>query len=152
MEFTPETISTLSPEPTLILPILISILIPLVCFFVVLVLLRFSAKASWLTSIAVSMAVTTIPTFIVGIRILPHTTISQGTMLGIILLPAAICAIILVIQFFRLLFTIGTVQANDNSANRSRILKMVEEGKIQTEEGSELLEAMEPSSTLGGQE
>jgi hypothetical protein len=125
---------------------LIYLLIILVCFVVVLLLLRYAAKASWLTSIAASM-VTAIPSILAI-----HMLGGRASVRWIILLPAAIGALILAIQFFRWLLTTGTVQANDNTAERSRILKMVEDGKINTEEGSELLEAMGRSSALRGQD
>jgi hypothetical protein len=143
--------------------ILFAILIPLVCFTVVLLLLRFSAKASWLTAIAASVIVTTIPSLL-GIRMLrapvgqagsgvgdisPH--VLQGPLLAkgwLFLLP--VCAIILLVQFFRWLL-VTSDSATVNTAERSRILKMVEEGKIKTEEGAELLDAMGRSNALRGQ-
>lgn len=131
--------------------ILITILIPLVCFIVVLLLLRFSAKASWLTSIAASLVIATIPS-ILGIRMFAP---GRGHPFGVsvsILLPAAVGAVILLVQFFRWLFTAEAVQANVNTAERSRILKMVEDGKISTDEGAELLDAMGRSSALRGQD
>ncbi len=123
------------------------LLIFLICLLVVVVCLRRIAKASWLTSIAASLVVAIVPS-IFAIRM--HG--GRAPVRWIILLPAAIGALILAIQFFRWLLTTGTVQANDNTAERSRILKMVEEGKINTEEGSELLEAMGRSSALRGQD
>ena len=152
-------------QPATMLSILFAILIPLVCFTVVLLLLRFSAKASWLTAIAASVIVTTIPA-IFGIRMLrapvgqagsrvgetsPH--VLQGPLLAkgwLFLLPVVICAVILVVQFIRWLL-VSSDNAVVNTAERSRILKMVEEGKIKTEEGAELLDAMGRSSALRGQ-
>jgi hypothetical protein len=137
--------------------ILFAILIPLVCFTAVLLLLRFSAKASWLTAIAASVVVTTIPA-IFGIRMLSAPGVQAGSRGGgisphvvlLFLLPAVICAVILVVQFFRWLLVPGD-NAVVNTAERSRILKMVEDGKIKTEEGAELLDAMGRSSALRGQ-
>ena len=71
---------------------------------------------------------------------------------GVFFLPAAICAIILLVQFFRWLLTTEALQANVNTAERDKILKMVEDGKISTDEGSELLDAMGRSSALQGQD
>jgi len=144
-------ISTASSQPIAILPILLTILIPLACFVIVLLLLRFLAKVSWLTSIAISILATTIPS-IFGIRMLDH---AEGVRIetGFVLLLAPVAGVlILVIQFFRWLLTTEAVQANVNTAERDRILKMVEEGKINTEEGSELLGAMGRSSALQGQD
>ena len=173
MESTLEHITTLSSESTSILPALITILIPLVCFAVVLLLLRFAAKTSWLTSIGASLVIATIPS-IFGIRMFAHSPkiavpvdasasqdaarilhyapVARTNIGAIMLLPAAIGALLLVIQFFRWLLTPGTVQANVNTAERTRILKMVEEGTIQSEEGAELLGAMGRSSALQGQD
>lgn len=130
---------------------LLTILIPLICFIVVLVLLRFTAKASWLTSIGASMVIATVSSMF-GIRMLAHGPGSRVEFGFVILLPAAIGVLILVIQFFRWLLTAGQVQANVNTAERNRILKMVEDGKINTDEGSELLGAMGRSSALQGQD
>jgi len=134
----------------------LTLLIPLVCFIVVLLLLRFAAKARWLTAIAASVVVTTI-LVIFGFHALQSAAgesaaCGRPVMGRALLLPAAVGALILAIQFFRWLLTTGAVQANDNTAERSRILKMVEDGKINTEEGSELLEAMGRSSALRGQD
>jgi len=148
-------------QPATMLSILFAILISLVCFTAVLLLLRFSAKASWLTAIAASVIVTTIPA-IFGIRMLSAPGVQAGSRVGetsphvlqgplLVLLPVVICAVILVVQFLRWLLVPGD-NAVVNTAERSRILKMVEEGKIKTEEGAELLDAMGRSSALRGQD
>jgi len=153
-------------QPATMLSILFAILISLVCFTAVLLLLRFSAKASWLTAIAASVIVTTIPA-IFGIRMLSAPGVQAGSRVGetsphvlqgpllaqgwLFLLPVVICAVILVVQFLRWLLVPGD-NAVVNTAERSRILKMVEEGKIKTEEGAELLDAMGRSSALRGQD
>jgi len=72
--------------------------------------------------------------------------------LWVITLPAGLGALILAVKFFRWLFAAGVEQAHVNTAERSRILKMVEEGKISTEEGAELLDAMGRSNALRGQD
>jgi predicted MFS family arabinose efflux permease len=56
----------------------------------------------------------------------------------------------MIIQFFR--WIISSDNTSVNTAERNRILKMVEEGKINTEEGTELLDAMGRSSALRGEE
>jgi hypothetical protein len=133
-------------ETNTILSILFAIIIPLVCFTAVLLLLRFSVKASWLTAIAASVVAATILALL-GIRMLP----GQPGLMVAHLLPAVICIIILLVQFLRWLLVAGD-NAVVNTAERSRILKMVEEGKIKTEEGAELLDAMGRSSALRGQD
>ena len=134
-------------QPATMLSILFAILISLVCFTAVLLLLRISDKASWLTAIAASVVVTTIPSLL-GIRMLRG---GPSIMVGrLFLLPVVICAVILVVQFLRWLLVAGD-NAAVNTAERSRILKMVEDGKIKTEEGTELLDAMGRSNALRGQ-
>ncbi|NIP53834.1 MAG: hypothetical protein GWN67_16625 [Phycisphaerae bacterium] len=68
----------------------------------------------------------------------------------ILLLPAAVCAVIMVVEF--VCWVIRGDHTSVNTAERDRILKMVEEGKINTEEGTELLDAMGRSSALRGEE
>jgi len=152
-------------QPATLSMILFAILIPLVCFTAALLLLRFSAKASWLTAIAASVIVTTIPSLL-GIRMLRANVGQAGSRVGetsphvlpgpllakgwLFLLPVVICAVILVVQFLRWLLVAGD-NAAVNTAERSRILKMVEDGKIKTEEGTELLDAMGRSNALRGQ-
>src|SRR4030042_97464 len=70
----------------------------------------------------------------------------------VIILVAGLGALILAVKFFRWLLATGTEQAHVNTAERSRILKMVEEGRINTEEGTELLDAMGRSNALRGQD
>jgi len=138
-----ETMTETASQSAEITSILLSILIPLV--------LRFTAKASWLTSIAASVVVATI-TSILGIRMLDHAPGSRVAVGPVFLLPAAAGILILLVKFFRWLLTTETVQANVNTAERNRILKMVEDGKVSTDEGAELLNAMGRSSALQGQD
>jgi hypothetical protein len=69
------------------------------------------------------------------------------------LVPAVISCVILIIQFFRWVAkgdqSTGGVVTSDE---RQRTLKMVEEGKITTNEASELLEALGRSSAMRGQD
>lgn len=131
-----------------VLPILLSILLPLVCFVGVLLLLRFAAKARWLTAICVSVLVVTLLSMS-GIRVFTGTRTKMGS---VVLLPAAVCAIILLFQFLLWLLVTGAEGTRINTAERNRILQMVEDGKISTEEGTELLDAMGRSSALQGQD
>ncbi|MHC4740793.1 MAG: SHOCT-like domain-containing protein [Planctomycetota bacterium] len=140
---------------TVVNPSLASQILPLLivvgCFVIVLLLLRLAAKASWLTSIAAALVIATVPS-ILGIRMLNHGPGSPVDAAWMILLPGATGVVILIIQFFRWLFTAETAQARVNTAERSRILKLVEDGKISSDEGSELLDAMGRSSALRGQD
>lgn len=116
-------------------------------FVIALLLLRYAAKLKWLTAICLSVFAATI-ILILNLRILPGPAAKIGS---IFLLPAAVCAVIMIIEFFRWVIS-GSDNAIVNTAERDRILKMVEEGKINTEEGTELLDAMGRSSALRGEE
>ncbi len=115
-------------------------------FVIVLLVLRYAAKLKWLTAICLSVLAATVFS-ILGLRILPGPSPKLG---WISLLPAVVCVVILIIQFFR--WVISSDNTSVNTAERDRILKMVEEGKINTEEGTELLDAMGRSSALRGEE
>jgi len=115
-------------------------------FIIALLVLRYAAKLKWLTAICLSVFAVTIIS-ILGIRIMPGPS---GHLGPVSLLPAAVCAVIMIIQLFR--WIISSDNANVNTAERDRILKMMEEGKINTEEGTELLDAMGRSSALRGEE
>lgn len=117
-----------------------------IAFFVTaLLLLRYAAKLKWLTAICLSVIAATIFSILV-LQIFS----SPGFAVGFVfLLPAVVCGVILIIQFFR--WVISSDNSSVNTAERDRILKMVEEGKINTEEGTELLDAMGRSSALRGE-
>lgn len=76
---------------------------------------------------------------------------SLGVKPIVLLIPLFCIVAVFLLIFFRWLLPTGAKQADVNTAERRRILKMVEEGKIDTEEGAELLEAMGRSSALQGQ-
>ncbi|MHC4543792.1 MAG: hypothetical protein ACYTDW_04320 [Planctomycetota bacterium] len=116
-------------------------------FFVIsLLVLRFVAKLKWLTAICLSVFATTI-ILILGLRILIGASPKIGS---IFLLPAVVCGVIMIIQFF--LWVISGDNTSDNAAERDKILKMMEEGKINTQEGTELLDAIGRSSAMRGEE
>lgn len=121
--------------------ILLGLTITLVVFVGVLVILRFAIKLKWLTAACIAVIFTTL--FFIGF----------GPPLAkwIILLPGAICVLILIIQFFWWLVSVS-VESEVNSQERDRILKMVEEGKISTVESSELLDALGRSTAMRGEE
>ncbi|MHC4098011.1 MAG: SHOCT-like domain-containing protein, partial [Planctomycetota bacterium] len=118
----------------------------LACFVIVLLVLRFAAKLKWLTAICLSVFAATF-ILIVGLRALVGVKAKIGS---IFLLPAVVCSIIMIIQFFRWVISGGDTIVNTDE--RDRILKMMEEGKINTEEGTELLDAIGRSSALRGEE
>jgi hypothetical protein len=92
----------------------------------------------------------TIPKTTVEVQgLAPHDVISK-TLFLINLIAIVVCGGILAIQFFR--WASSSDNATVNAAERKRILQMVENDKISTEEGSELLDAMGRSSALRGQE
>jgi len=116
-------------------------------FVIVLLVLRYVAKLKWLTAICLSVIAATIFSILL-LRIFPGPAARIGF---VFLLPAVVCGVIMIIQFFRWVI-ISSDNASVNTAERDRILKMVEEGKINTEEGTELLDAMGRSSALRGEE
>ncbi len=118
----------------------------LVCFVIILLVLRFVAKLKWRMAICLSVFAATI-ILIVGLRTLSGLNAKIGS---IFFLPALVCGVIMIIQFFR--WVISGDNTIVNTAERDRILKMVEEGKINTEEGTELLDAIGRSSALRGEE
>ncbi|MHC4692376.1 MAG: SHOCT-like domain-containing protein [Planctomycetota bacterium] len=112
-------------------------------FVIALLVLRYAAKLKWLTAICLSVFAVTI-LLIFGIRFIPYPVPRIKGM--VILLPAAVCAVIMVVEF--VCWLIRSDHTSVNTAERERILKMVEEGKINSEEGTELLDAMGRSSAL----
>ena len=124
-------------------------------FFVAAVLLvfKFVFKLKWPTAICVAVLSASI-LIVVGGRGIGGIgyNIFGYNILKYILLLGAVCAIVLLILFFRWLFMEAFSQSSVNPAERNRILKMVEEGKISADEGKELLDAMGKSSALRGEE
>lgn len=116
-------------------------------FVIVLLVLRYAAKLKWLTAICLSVIAVTI-LLILHIRNLPSFSAKSSP---IFLLPAVVCCVIMIIQIFRWVIN-SSDNAGINTTERDRILKMVEEGKISTVEGTELLDAIGRSSALRGEE
>ena len=133
-------------QPTSVLTLILWLSGNLAFFAIILLVLRSAAKLQWLTAICLSVLATT-SFSILGLRFFPGPVPKVGM---IILFLAVVCAIILIIQFFRWL--LSSDNASVNAAERDKILKMVEEGKINTEEGTELLDAIGRSSALRGEE
>ena len=125
----------------------LAVAIPIVCTFAVLLVLRFAAKLRWLTAICVAILVGLIFCTL-GLQFYSGAPKIGLGPLG--LLPAAVCAVILIIQFFGWLAS--GEDSTVNAAEREKILRMVEDAKISAEEGSELLDAMGRSTALRGQE
>ena len=133
-------------QPMSIITFMLWLVGNLAFFVIVLLVLRYAAKLKWLTAICLSVIAATI----FSILVLQIFSGPGFAVSFVFLLPAAVCAVILIIQFFR--WVISSDNASVNTAQRDRILKMVEEGKINTEEGTELLDAMGRSSALRGEE
>jgi len=134
--------------PFSVIPLMIC-LMGILFSVIAMLVFRFAAKLKWLTAICLSVFASTIILIFV-LRIFPgsNPSVSIGP---IFLLPAVVCGVIMIIQFFRWV-VISSDNASVNAAERGRILKMVEEGKINTEEGTELLDAMGRSSAMRGEE
>jgi len=69
---------------------------------------------------------------------------------GIAFLPGVMCVIILIVQFFRWVTADNGTAVS--AAEKERILQMVEQGKITTEESTELLETLGRTNALRGQD
>lgn len=118
----------------------------LACFAIVLLVLRFAAKLKWRLAICLSVIAVSF-LLIFGIR----SSHAPGPMKGMVFfVPAVVCVVILMIDFVR--WTFSNSNTSINTAERDRILKMMEEGKINTEEGTELLDAIGRSSAMRGEE
>jgi hypothetical protein len=125
----------------------------IVVLVAILLTLMFVVKMNWLTKlcIIVILASTLMLFNLAGFR--APVFLRWGKMFVFIFLLLDIAAItILLVQFFRWLFTTASGQASVNPAERNRILKMVEEGKINSDEAKELLDAMGKSSALRGED
>lgn len=134
-------------QPMSIVTFMLLLVGNLAFFIIVLLVLKSVAKLKWLTAICLSVLATTIFS-ILGLQILP----GPGLWIGgpIFLLPAVVCSVIMIIEFFRWVISVDDTIVNADE--RNRILKMMEDGKIHTEEGTELLDAMGRSSALRGEE
>jgi len=133
-------------QPGSIVMFMIWLVVDIIFFVIAMLVLKFAAKLKWLTAICLSIFAATI-ILILGLQILSDAKIKISS---VFLLPAVVCGVIMIIEFFR--WVISSDNASVNTAERDRILKMVEEGKINTEEGTELLDAMGRSSALRGEE
>jgi hypothetical protein len=119
--------------------------IPLICFgLLFLLLFRLICKLKWLTAVCLSIIAGTMPSLFSVYAFAPSAP--KG---WVVLLPSAVCAIILIVQFF--LWTASGDDEAVNAAEREKILRMVEDGKIRPEEGSELLDAIGRSTALRAQ-
>lgn len=121
--------------------------LPIVCLVAAILLLKFVVKLKWLTAVCITV-------LLVSMLSIPVLRGLRGKWSpGVIcLVPAVVCVGILLGKFFVWLFQESSSQISVNPAERSRILRMVEDGKISTNEGRELLDAMGKSSALRGEE
>jgi len=121
---------------------ILAFVIPLAWFGLFLLLFRLTCKLKWLTAVCSAVIVGTPPSLL-GVSLFAESLPKRW----VCLLPAAVCAVILIIHW--------VARGEDSSvkaAERAKILLMVEEGKISAEESSDLLDAMGRSSALRGQE
>lgn len=134
-------------EHTIMFTILIQIVLVFIFLASISLISKFVLKLRWLISICIAILSLT-ALFVLG---------KFGLMRGsvgyfVVLISALVCALILVVQFFQWLFSASASQSFVNPEERSRILKMVEDGKISVDEGKELLDAIGKSSALRGEE
>jgi len=112
-------------------------------------ILRLVFNLKWWVAICLSIltASAAVATFLL-LFVLHH-----GHVPVVLLVPlmAFIYLVILLILFFRWLGS-GDDNARVNAAERDRILKMVEQGKISSEESTELLDALGRANALRGQD
>jgi hypothetical protein len=136
-------------------PLIAWLVIQFVCFLAVLLAIKLSTNLSWPMVFCWSVFLAQV----IGIILLPfrlpacnHFFTVVGLMKKGVFLPALACAVVLAIRLIVWLSTVafstGTVDASD----RDRILRMVEDGKISGQEGSDLLDAMGRSTALRGEE
>jgi hypothetical protein len=130
--------------------------VQLAIFFVAYLILRLKTKLKALTALCLSVFVVTAltllllwfnPSSIVHVYRADLWEYVTGT-----LFVAALFMLILIIRFLAPLLKeiISSQRAAD--PERTRILRMIEEGKITAEEGSDLLEAMGKSNAMRGQD
>ncbi len=134
-------------QPMSIMTFMLWLVVDLIFFVIAMLVLKLAAKLKWLMAICLSVIAATI-ILILEFLVFSGSRVKLGP---IFLFPAAVCGVIMIIEFFRWVIS-GSDNAIVNTAERDRILKMVEEGKINTEEGTELLDAMGRSSALRGEE
>jgi hypothetical protein len=108
--------------------------------------LKYIARLKWSTSICLVVLTATLLRILGWSALPPHNLKIEP----VILLPGALCAIILIIQF--LCWAVSGDYSTVNAAEREKILRMVEDSKISTDEGTELLDAIGRSTALRGQE
>jgi len=128
----------------------LAIAIPIVCTFAVLLVLRLVAKLKWLTAVCLSIIADTLPLFFAFEHFPYMGRMPDWALQLLLLLPPTVCAVILFIQFFY--WAASGESRAVNAVEREKILRMVEDGKISADEGSELLDAMGRSNALRAQE
>ncbi|MDH4240934.1 MAG: hypothetical protein OEW48_15355, partial [Phycisphaerae bacterium] len=101
--------------PFWIIPLMICVM-GIFFFVIAMLVFRFAAKLKWLTAICLSVFTGTIILIFV-LRIFPGPGFAVGF---VFLLPAVVCAVIMIIQFFR--WVISSDNASVNAAERDRIL------------------------------
>jgi len=121
----------------------------LVGLIMILLALKFVFRCTWLTFTCLLVLILIVGS-IFGIHIIPLGPFNRVFVGPIVLLLAAICVIILIVQFFR--WIVAGNGTAVSTAEKERILQMVEQGKISTEESTELLDALGRTNALRGQD
>ncbi len=140
-----QSVPSVNAEPTFILSILMNISVAVIIAAIVFLIFKFVFKLTWFASISITVLYL-IPTIILGV-----TTNIPSIAIVFWSIPV-ICVLVYIAWFFQWVFSASTAKSSVNPQERSRILKLVEDGKINTEEGKELLDAMGKSSALRGEE
>jgi hypothetical protein len=130
---------------------LVTLIGPVVCFVVLLLILKFAARLKTLTAVCLAGLLAGLAATMLT-SLLNTGRVKSWLLLLLLLLPAVVCAGILIAQFLVWLFSKVSPDSGVSTPERRRILQMLEEGKITAQEGSELLDAMGRSSALRGAE
>lgn len=129
---------------------LVTLIGPVVCFVVLLLILKFATRLKTLTAVCLAGLLAGLAATMLTRRLPTPSGRAKSWLL--LLLPAVVCAGILIAQFLVWLFSKVSPDSSVSTPERRRILQMLEEGKITAQEGSELLDAMGRSSALRGAE
>lgn len=129
------------------------ILFQLLCALAIFLPSKLLFKARWRTSLSLAFLFATLlpwAMFFLGISFFGSHLPRSFEFYFLCLAIAAICLINFIANFFFWLSSNGE-NSNINAAERERTLRMVEEGKITADEGTELLEALGRANALRGQ-
>lgn len=130
--------------------------VQLVILMIAYIVLRFRAKLKVMTSVCLAVlivaALTVLLLWFNIYSIVRVSPVDQQEYVAGTLIMAVPFMLILIVQFLAPLLKKIRSVPRAVGPERARILRMIEEGKITAEEGSDLLEAMGKSSALRGQD